>query len=152
MIRAQLAAQTLDPEAEFARFLDGLDDEGAVVSFVGRARPTTRDGALVERLLIDHHPRLSGKSLDEIAASAAERFPVNGVAVVHRCGFVLPREPIVFVATVSLHRRAAFEAADYMMDRLKTDAVFWKREDAVDGSRWIEPTEADRAERARWSE
>ena len=60
--------------------------------------------------------------------------------------------PIVFVAAASTHRRAAFEAADYMMDRLKTDAVFWKREDSVDSSSWIEPTEMDRAERARWSE
>jgi molybdopterin synthase catalytic subunit len=80
------------------------------------------------------------------------RFDVTAVKIVHRHGEVRPGEAIVFVAAASVHRRAAFEAADYMMDRLKTEAVFWKREDAVDGSRWIEPTDADRFERARWSE
>ena len=90
--------------------------------------------------------------MDDIARAASERFAVSAIAALHRFGAVLPGETIVFVAVASRHRRAAFEAADYAMDRLKTDAVFWKREDAVDGSRWIEPTDADRAERARWSE
>jgi molybdopterin synthase catalytic subunit len=123
-----------------------------VVSFTGVARPLTRDGSAVQRIFLDHHPRLTQRSLDDIAGAAAERFAVAAITVAHRIGEVLPGETIVFVAAASLHRRAAFEAADYLMDRLKTDAVFWKREDAVDGSRWIEPTEADRAERARWSE
>ena len=72
------------------------------------------------------------------------------VRVVHRCGAIAPGEAIVFVAAAAVHRRAAFEAVDYLMDRLKTDALFWKREDGVDGPRWIEPTGGDRADRARW--
>jgi molybdopterin synthase catalytic subunit len=74
------------------------------------------------------------------------------VRVLHRCGAIAPGEPIVFVAAAAAHRRAAFDAVDYLMDRLKTEAVFWKREDAVDGSRWIEPMDCDRADQARWSD
>jgi molybdopterin synthase catalytic subunit len=88
--------------------------------------------------------------LDEIAASA-ERFGVEAVRIVHRCGEIAPGEAIVFVAAAAAHRRAAFDAVDYLIDRLKTDALFWKREDGVDASSWIEPTDADRADRARWS-
>jgi molybdopterin synthase catalytic subunit len=152
MIDARLTDEPFDPAAELSRFMAELGDEGAVVSFAGIARPRTRDGAAVERIFLDHHPRLTQRSIDEIAAAACQRFAVSAVTAVHRFGEVLPGETIVFVAAASLHRRAAFEAADYVMDRLKTDAVFWKREDAVDGSRWIEPTDGDRAERARWSE
>jgi molybdopterin synthase catalytic subunit len=79
------------------------------------------------------------------------RFGASALTVVHRCGEIEPGEAIVFIAVAALHRRAAFEAAEYAMDRLKTDAVFWKREDAVDGSRWIEPTIADHVDRGRWS-
>jgi len=152
VVEARLVELPMDPQGEFARFLDGLGDEGAVVSFVGVARPQSRSGAAVERLFLDHHPRLTERSVRDIAEEAADRFDVTAVRVVHRFGKVMPGEAIVFVAAASAHRRAAFEAADYLMDRLKTDAVFWKREDAADGSRWIEPTAADRAERARWSE
>jgi molybdopterin synthase catalytic subunit len=77
---------------------------------------------------------------------------VSCVHVVHRCGIIRPGEPIVFAAAASRHRRAAFEAADYLMDRLKTEAVFWKREDRSDGSEWIVPTPQDRDDLQRWSE
>jgi molybdopterin synthase catalytic subunit len=152
MIVARLTELPLDPAAELSRFMATLDVEGAVVSFAGIARPRTRGGGEVQRILLDHHPRLTQRSLDEISQAASQRFAVSAITAVHRFGTVLPGETIVFVAAASLHRRAAFDAADYLMDRLKTDAVFWKREDAVDGSRWIEPTDADRAERARWSQ
>lgn len=152
MIVARLTDAPLDPAAELSRFMAMLGEEGAVVSFAGIARPRARDGAEVERVFLDHHPRLTQRSIDEIARAASQRFAVSAITAAHRFGAVRPGETIVFVAVASQHRRAAFEAADYVMDRLKTDAVFWKREDAVDGSRWIEPTEADRAERARWSE
>lgn len=147
-----LSPTAFDPADELARFAAALEDEGAIVSFVGIARAQSRHGTRVQRLFLDHHARLTQRSLDEIALAASRRFAVPAVRVVHRYGEILAGEPIVFVAAASKHRRAAFEAADYMMDRLKTDAVFWKREDAVDGSRWIEPTVADRAERERWSD
>jgi molybdopterin synthase catalytic subunit len=151
-VYARLRADSFDPGLELGRFTSKLSGDGAVVSFVGLARNRTRDGAEVTGLFLDHHPRLTQISLDKIAQAAAARLSVGTVLVIHRCGAIEPGEPIVFVAAASAHRRAAFEAVDYMMDRLKTDAMFWKREDAVDGSRWIEPTDGDRADRARWSD
>lgn len=147
----RLAPERFDPTAEIGRFQSAIEDEGAIVSFVGVARPQSARGTTVTGLFLDHHPRLTEKSLRDIAEDAARRFDVSALSVVHRCGSIEPDEAIVFVAAAALHRRAAFEAAEYAMDRLKTDAVFWKREDAVDGSRWIEPTTADQADRARWS-
>ena len=151
-VDARLVEHAFEPAGELASFIAKLTDEGGVVSFVGVARPHSRSGVAVERLFLEHHPRLTQRSLEEIAQDAARRFEVSAVRVVHRCGEVLPGEPIVFAAAAALHRRAAFEAADYLMDRLKTDAVFWKREEGAVGSTWIEPTEADRRDRARWKE
>jgi molybdopterin synthase catalytic subunit len=147
-IETRLAHEAFAPAQELAGF--SADGAGAIVSFTGLARPTTKDGAPIDRLFLDHHSRLTQQSLDDIAASAG-RFDVIAVRIVHRCGEIAPGEAIVFVAAASAHRRAAFEAADFLMDRLKTDALFWKREDGLDGARWIEPTEKDRADRARWS-
>ena len=149
---ARLEPSSLEPARELEQFLAATKDEGAVVSFVGVARPRSSDGATVEQLFLDHHPRLTLRSLDAIACAAMECFDVTAVRVIHRCGTVLPGEAIVFAAAASAHRRAAFEAADYLMDRLKTEAVFWKREDRVEGSEWIEPTDADHRDRDRWSE
>lgn len=147
----RLAAERLDPIAEYAAFQSSLVDEGAIVTFVGAARPQSITGREVTSLFLDYHPRMTEASLSEIAEDSASKFDVSAISVVHRCGEVSPGEAIVFVATAALHRRAAFEAAEYAMDRLKTEAVFWKREDAVDGSRWIEPTITDQVDRARWS-
>jgi molybdopterin synthase catalytic subunit len=151
-VDARITGQEFDPRSEFAEFLAGLDGPGAVVSFVGLARATSTRGEVVERLFLDHHPTLTARSVREIADSARERFAVSAIRIVHRYGEVPAGDAIVFVAAASSHRRAAFEAADYLMDRLKTDAVFWKREDTGAGSTWIEPTEADRADAKRWSD
>lgn len=147
---ARLEAGSLDPAFELAELLKGSQCDGAIVSFVGVARPKTRDGSAVGQLILDYHPRLTLESLEQIAASAAERFDVSQVRVSHRCGEMAPGEPIVFVGVSSEHRREAFEAADYLMDRLKTEAVFWKREEGASGVRWIEPTDTDYADRERW--
>lgn len=139
------------PEQELATFTGRLSNAGAVVSFTGLARPRTRDGQSLKALFLEHHPRLTMQSLETIARTTAERFDLEGLCVLHRCGTILPGEPIVFVAAASAHRRAAFEAADHAMDRLKSEAVFWKREDYAEGSAWIEPTQADARDLARWS-
>ena len=149
-VRARLEAGPFDPSVELANLIEAASNDGAVVSFVGVARPQSKDGANVDRLVLEHHPRLTLKSLEDIAVEAAERFDVSQVRVVHRCGEIAAGEPIVFAAAASPHRRAAFEAADYLMDRLKTEAVFWKREEGPAGSNWIEPTETDYADRGRW--
>lgn len=147
----RLAPEPFDPEAELAAFRSAHPEAGAIVSFTGIARALGHGGTAVTGLLLEHHPSLTLVSLQEIADTTHGRFGV-AVAIVHRCGWVPAGAPIVLAAAAAAHRRAAFDACDQMMDRLKTDAVFWKREDAVDGSRWIEPTAIDRAVRARWSE
>lgn len=148
----RLADEPVAVERELAEFTAGLSSEGAVVSFFGIARPRTAGGEVVERLVLDHHPRLTLGSLEAIAEAASARFDLTSLRIVHRCGSVAPGETIVFVAAAAGHRRAAFEAVDYMMDRLKTDAVFWKREDGPGGSHWIEPREEDYSARERWND
>jgi molybdopterin synthase catalytic subunit len=149
-IVAQLEPHALDPQFELAELTEEARGDGAIVSFVGLARPETSDGEAVDALVLEHHPTLTRQSLEEIAVACAQRFDVSHVRVVHRCGTVPAGEPIVFAGAASLHRRAAFLAADYLMDRLKTEAVFWKREVGDKGSTWIEPTERDCADRERW--
>lgn len=149
-ISVRLEEKPFDPREELAALLEQAADEGAVVSFVGLARANSKEGNEVDELVLEHHPSLTQKSLEDIAAAAAERFAITRVRVVHRCGSIAPGEPIVFAGASSPHRRAAFEAADYLMDRLKTDAVFWKREVGPSGSCWIEPTDADYTDRSRW--
>ena len=147
---ARLEHHSLVPQRELDELIVQARGDGAVVSFVGLARGVASDGTPVQTLVLEHHPVMTIKSLEEIGGEALERFGVRHVWVVHRCGSVLPGEPIVFAAASSPHRRAAFEAADYLMDRLKTDAIFWKREEGPNGSRWIEPTQRDRSDRDRW--
>jgi len=149
---ARLLEDPLDALAEQEALLAASGGSGAVVTFTGLARGATGTGAPVHRLLLESHPRLSLASIETIAADAAARFDVSEVRVAHRHGIILPGEPIVFVGAASAHRRAAFEAADYLMDRLKTEAVLWKREDTDEGSQWIEPTSLDHADKRRWSE
>ena len=147
---AKLEERSFDPAAELAELMHTCKGAGAVVTFVGLARAKSRAGDKVDVLVLDHHHQLTAKSLQSIAAAAAERFAISHTRVVHRCGRMRCGDPIVFVGVASPHRRAAFEAADYLMDRLKTEAVFWKREEGESGTNWIEPTETDYADRRRW--
>ena len=147
---ALLEPQALDPQLELAELTEAARGDGALVTFVGLARPESREGNAVDAVVLDHHPTLTRRSLEAIAVACAERFDVSHVRVVHRCGTVPAGEPIVFAGASSIHRRAAVEAAAKLMDRLKTEAVFGKREVGDDGAEWVEPTEADLADRDRW--
>jgi len=149
-VLARLEEQALQPERELAALIEQARGDGAVVSFTGIARPGSRGGEAVYRLVLEQHPALTLQSLEEIAVEAAARFDVSHVRVVHRSGDIAAGEAIVFAGAASPHRRDAFTAADYLMDRLKTEAVFWKREIGETGSEWIEPTEADYSDRERW--
>jgi len=149
-IVARLEELALEPEKELAALILQARGDGAVVSFVGLARQESKGGQSVDRLVLQHHPTLTQQSLQHIAVAAAERFDVSHVRVAHRCGEIPAGAPIVFAGAAARHRRAAFDAADYLMDRLKTESVFWKREVGEAGSQWIEPTEADDADRDRW--
>ena len=149
-VSARLDDQPFDPACELKALSSVAMNDGALVSFVGLARSTSKQGEPVEQLVLEHHVQLTQRSLEQIATDAAERFDVSHVRVIHRCGPIGAGEPIVFAAATALHRQTAFQAVDYLMDRLKTEAVFWKREESTAGSVWIEPTEADYAARGRW--
>jgi molybdopterin synthase catalytic subunit len=147
---ARLEPDVLDPQFELAELTESARGDGAIVTFIGLARPESKQGEHLDALVLEHHPTLTHQSIEEIAVACAERFDVSHVRVVHRYGTIPSGEPIVFAGAASLRRRAAFDAADYLMDRLKTEAVFWKREVGDSESSWIEPTQADYADRGRW--
>lgn len=146
----RLEEQKLDAEQELDALIGQAAGDGAVVSFVGLARAQAKCGETVDRLILEHHSRLTEQSLEEIAVAAAQRFDINQVRIVHRFGEIRPGEAIVFAGATSSHRRAAFDAADYLMDRLKTEAILWKREEGPAGSQWVEPRDVDYADRERW--
>lgn len=146
----RLEKDLLDPRRELGELLLQAREDGAIVSFVGVARPRSKAGLPLDELVLEHHPILTSQSLERIAVEAAEKFAVHHVRIVHRCGVIPAGSPIVFAGASSESRRAAFECADYLMDRLKTEAIFWKREIGEAGSEWIEPTDADHADSKRW--
>ena len=147
-----LATEAFDPAELLRAFTDQIDGQGAVVSFTGHARGKSRDGSSLDALVLESYRGVTLASMEDIVADAMARFDVARTLVVHRAGRIAPGEAIVFVAVASRHRRAAFEAADYLMDNLKTKAVFWKREEGAFGNRWIEPTQCDHDDAARWSD
>ena len=150
-IIAVLEPNSLDAQLETEQFTSDVAGAGAVVTFLGIVRTKSELGDTVDALFLEHHRTLTRRSLEEIAAACAERFDVTHVRVVHRSGTVHAGEPIVFVGASAAHRRAALDAVDYLMDRLKTDAVFWKRELSGQNSRWIAAQATDYAWRDRWA-
>jgi molybdopterin synthase catalytic subunit len=143
----RLQTEPFDPGALLSAFCQGRSETGAVVSFTGIARASA--GA-VTTLELEAYPGFTDAEIARIADAAATRFSLQEVLVIHRIGVIAPGEAIVFVATASSHRRAAFEAADHLMDYLKSRAPFWKKEHGPDGARWIEPTARDIADAERW--
>lgn len=146
MAQVRLELDPFDPGAELAAFTAAHPAAGGIVSFLGQVR---LEGA-VEALELRHYGPLTLPGMKELAASAEARWPLAGLLVVHRAGIMGPREPIVLVATAARHRRDAFAAAEYVMDHLKSDSWFWKREREHGVWRWIEPREEDHADLARW--
>lgn len=147
MVRLQEAP--FEPGDLLTGFCAGRRETGAVVSFTGLARAS--DGG-VERLELEAYPGFTDAEIERMAEAARLRFSLHDVLIVHRIGQIAPGEAIVFVATAAGHRRQAFEAADHLMDYLKSRAPFWKREDGPAGARWIEPTVQDHADAARWDD
>ena len=145
MIRLQ--AEPFEPGALLTAFCDGRDATGAVVSFTGIARG---EAGTVTALELEAYPGFTDVEISRITEAAQARFALHDLLIVHRVGKIAPGEAIVFVATAAAHRREAFQAADHLMDYLKSRAPFWKKEHGPDGARWIEPTERDRADAKRW--
>lgn len=142
----RLLERELAPEAALAKFARAHPAAGGIASFTGKVRP---DGD-VEALELSHYPPLTLPGMDALADAALARWPLDGILVHHRVGAMRPGDPIVLVAAAARHRRDAFEAADFAMDHLKSDAWFWKREKRADGWHWIEPRRQDHADLARW--
>lgn len=126
-----------------------IGQAGAVVTFVGLVRDR-HDGDAVAVLELEHYPGMTEKSIGAIVAQAAARWPLLDVTVIHRVGRLVASEQIVLVQVASAHRPAAFAACEFLMDYLKTDAVFWKREERASGTHWIESTRDDHDRRQGW--
>lgn len=141
--------EPFDAAALLADFSARVAGAGAIASFTGLVRGEN-DGAQVTGLELDHHPRLTEQAIAGIGAEAVARFALTDVMIVHRHGALAPGEAIVFVAAAAPHRRAAFDAVEHVMDRLKTEAPFWKREQRSDGAHWLEARDSDKEARARW--
>ena len=136
-----------DVGAETDRLTQGRTDVGAVVAFTGYCRD--EGGALVA-LELEHYPGMAEAEIGRIAAQAAARWPLTGLTIIHRHGRITPGEQIVLVLAASSHRQAAFEAASFLMDYLKTRAPFWKLEERPDGKDWVAAKESDDDAAARW--
>lgn len=146
MIHVRIQPEPIDIAAETQRLTQGRTDVGALVSFVGHVRA---DDGLVA-LTLEHYPAMTERQLQAIAAEAEARWPLLGGIVVHRHGRMAPGESIVLVAVTSAHRTAAFEAAEFLMDWLKTRAPFWKQEDRGNDKRWVAAKASDDAAAQRW--
>ena len=145
MIRVQ--TEDFDIGAEIAALTAGRGDIGAVVTFTGTVRD--QHGAVTE-LTLEHYPGMTETELHRIEAEAKSRWPLQASLIVHRVGTLKPGDNIVLVVTASAHRDAAFDAARFLMDYLKTSAPFWKRETGPDGDNWVDAKAQDDDAAARW--
>jgi molybdopterin synthase catalytic subunit len=145
MIR--LSPEPFDPGGLLSEFTAGRSEVGAVATFTGIARAEAGRTTVLE---LEAYPGFTEAEIGRIAEQARERFGIDDLRILHRIGRIAPGEAIVFVATAARHRRAAFEACDFLMDYLKSRAPFWKKEHGPDGARWIEPRPEDHADVARW--
>ena len=147
-IRIQQA--DFDIAHEIAALTKGRIDIGAVVSFSGICRGS-ENGAPIAALTLEHYPGMAEAEIKRHTDEAMSRWPLTGLTVVHRVGRITPGENIVLVLAASAHRQAAFEAAEFLMDYLKANAPFWKREESAAGTNWIETRDHDDAAAARWT-
>jgi molybdopterin synthase catalytic subunit len=145
----RIQAQSFDAAAETAALTRGRADVGAVVAFTGLCRD---EGGKLTALELEHYPGMAEAEIARIVAQAEDRWPLLGLTVVHRFGLIRPGEEIVLVLAASSHRRGAFEAAEFLMDYLKTRAPFWKREHLKDGTvgGWVEAKDVDDRAAERW--
>ncbi|PWJ85192.1 molybdopterin synthase subunit MoaE [Pseudaminobacter salicylatoxidans] len=145
----RIQREDFDIQSEVARISDGRADIGAVVTFTGLCRD---EAGRLSALELEHYPGMAEAEISRIAAEAVARWPLQGLTVIHRYGRIVPGENIVLVVAASAHRQAAFEAANFLMDYLKSRAPFWKKEHHADGTagEWVEAREADDEALTRW--
>jgi molybdopterin synthase catalytic subunit len=147
----RIQREDFDVAAEIAALTGGRADIGAVVTFSGLCRD---EQGTLSALELEHYPGMAEAEIGRIAAEAAGRWPLQGLTVIHRHGKIAPGENVVLVVAASAHRQAAFEAANFLMDFLKSRAPFWKKEHHADGSDggWVEAKDADDQAAARWTQ
>jgi molybdopterin synthase catalytic subunit len=145
----RIQAEDFDAGAEIAALVRGRTDIGAVVTFTGLCRD---EGGRLAALELEHYPGMAQAEISRVVEEACRRWPLSGVTVIHRHGRIEPGQNIVLVVTASTHRRAAFEAGEFLMDYLKTRAPFWKRERLIDGDAggWVVAKEEDDSAADRW--
>lgn len=145
----RIQAEDFDVAAEIAKLTAGRADIGAVVTFTGLCRDEAGQLAALE---LEHYPGMAEAEIGRIASEAVARWPLTGLTAIHRFGLIAPGHNIVLVAAASSHRQAAFEAASFLMDYLKSRAPFWKKEHRVDGTQgaWVEIRASDAQAAERW--
>jgi molybdopterin synthase catalytic subunit len=146
MSEVRIQREDFDPGAEIAALQTTAGDVGAIASFIGLVRADDR----MQAMTLDHYPGFAEREISTHVAEARTRWPLLGVRVVHRVGRLTPGERIVFVGVASSHRGAAFAAAEFLMDYLKTRAPFWKLEERENGATWVEARESDDHSAKRW--
>lgn len=148
-MQIQVLTTELKPEDWLPALYRQRPEIGAVVSFLGLVRDINQQAA-VTGLLIEHYPGMTERSLTAIAEQAQARWALQDLLIVHRVGLLLPQEPIVLVATASAHRADAFAACEFVMDYLKTQAPFWKKEQRGEQQLWLDARESDELRASRW--
>jgi molybdopterin synthase catalytic subunit len=146
----RIQREPFDAAAEAKRLSGGRTDVGALVTFTGICRGNEGSDPIAA-LTLEHYPEMAEAEIERHVAEAIERWPLLGVTVIHRHGCILPGEDIMMVATASSHREAAFAAAEFLMDYLKTRAPFWKQVEKADGKIWVEAKTTDDAAAGRWA-
>ena len=148
---ARVAIQTADFDltAEVAALRAGDDGVGAVASFIGTVRDRN-DGSRVSAMELEHYPGMTERAIEAMIDEAERRFGIRAARIVHRVGLLPPGAQIVLVAVTAAHRGEAFQACEFLMDYLKTQAPFWKKETTPEGARWVDARVADDAALARW--
>jgi molybdopterin synthase catalytic subunit len=148
-VTVRIQTQAFDAGAEIAAIHRGRPDVGAVASFVGLVRDVN-EGERVSEMTLEHYPGMTEKAIEAIIGEARNRWDVIDALVVHRIGVLKPTDPIVLVVVASGHRGDAFAACEFIMDYLKTQAPFWKKERTGEGARWVEARASDDAAAERW--
>jgi len=149
MSRVAIQSADFDLSHEIAALREGDVGVGAIASFVGTVRDRN-DGARISEMELEHYPGMTESAIEAMIDAAMQRFQIRAVRVVHRIGRLLPGEQIVLVAVTSAHRGQAFQACEFLMDYLKTQAPFWKKETTPAGARWVDARVADDEALRRW--
>jgi molybdopterin synthase catalytic subunit len=147
----RVQAEDFDVGLELDRLRAGNPNVGALASFVGLMRDVN-DGEAVSEMTLEHYPGMTERALEQIVEQARQRWEVIDILVVHRVGPLRPQDRIVLVAVAAAHREPAFRACEFVIDYLKTQAPFWKKEQTRDGSRWVEARASDEQAAQRWGD